>query len=97
MSQDSKDSKGTDNLQGLRTHIFDAIRSVRDGTLDLDRARVINDLCKTANDTARTEVDFLRTTGGDQSQFLGPQAPGPQPSGAQPNGITGIVQHRLRG
>jgi len=79
------------SITALRSHLFDAIRAIRAGTLEVDKARAINELGKTLVDTARVEVDFLRETGGDKSPFI---APADKP--APPNGITTVVQHRLK-
>lgn len=80
-------------LQGLRAHLFAALQGVKDGSLELDQARAINELGKTIVDTAKVEVDYLRTTGGGESTFIDTAA------GASnlPPGISGITRHRLVG
>lgn len=83
----------TDDITALREQLFAAIRGVRDGTLDLDRAKSINEIGKTITDTARVEVDYLRATGGGESEFIASAA------GADnlPPGIVGRTVHRLQG
>ena len=53
----------------------------------------MNELAKTIVDTAKVEVDYLRTTGGGESAFIDTAV------GASnlPPGIMGIRQHRLKG
>ena len=83
----------SNDINALREHLFAALRGVKDGTLDLDKARAINEISKTITDTARVEVDFLRATGGDASRFIGAAA-GDKPL---PPGVTGVLRHRLQG
>lgn len=83
----------SNDITQLRRHLFDAIAGVRTGTLDLDKARAINELGKTLTDTARVEVDYLRATGGGESSFLAPATD--DGADALPPGITRSVVHRL--
>ncbi|HWH72873.1 MAG TPA: hypothetical protein VNV16_01240 [Methylibium sp.] len=80
-------------IEDLRASLFEALEGVKSGTLDLDKARAINDVAKTIVDTAKVEVDYLRATGGGESAFID-SAIGID---NLPPGITGIRQHRLRG
>lgn len=81
------------DLSALRAHLFATLEAVKAGTLELDKARAVNDIAKTLVDTAKVEVDYLRTCGGGESEFLDTT------SGASnlPPGITGITRHRLAG
>lgn len=79
------------NIEALRAALFDAMRSVRSGALDLDKARAINELGKTLVDTARVEVDYIKATDGVQSQFMKTDQVEELPAG-----ITGTTVHRLR-
>lgn len=51
------------NINDLREVLFASIEAVKAGTLDLDKARAINDLCQTVVNTAKVEVDYARQTG----------------------------------
>ena len=84
-----------DDITALRAHLFEALRAVRAGTLELlDKARAINELGKTIIDTGKLEVDhILATDAGAKSKFI----VGPDDADALPNGITSIVRHRLGG
>lgn len=80
-------------LDDLRAALFDTLEGVRNGSIDLDKARAINELGKTLTDTAKVEVDYLRAAGGGESAFIASAI------GADnlPPGITGIRRHRLAG
>ena len=60
----------SNDITALRAHLFEALQSVKAGTLDLDKARAINEIGKTIVDTAKVEVDYLRATGGGESSFI---------------------------
>jgi len=82
----------TNNLESLREALFDTLRKVKAGEIDLDKARAVNELGKTLIDSAKVEVDYLKTAGGGASDFIeGDQVP------ALPNGVVGITRHRLAG
>lgn len=50
-----------DDIVALRALVFDAIRAVRAGTLDTDRARAINSLAATVIDSGRAQLEHART------------------------------------
>lgn len=83
----------TKTINDLRETLFATLDAVKSGTLDLDKARAVNEVAKTIVDTAKVEVDYLRTAGGGESSFISTAI------GADnlPTGITGIVRHRLAG
>jgi hypothetical protein len=83
----------SNDISALRAHLFAALQGVKDGSLDLDQARAVNELGKTLIDTAKVEVEYLRVTGGGESTFID-CAIG---SDNLPNGITAITRHRLQG
>lgn len=96
MSDDNTEpSNAGGNIAALRTHLFETLRAVRAGTLELDKARVINEIGKTLVDTGRLEVDHIRATEGAMkgSTFIEPALA--DTDKALPNGITGIVRHRI--
>lgn len=81
------------NIDTLRQHLFDTIAAVREGQMELDKARVINELCKSLNETGRVEVDFIQATGGEDSAFLKSSE---TPAGEQPPRLTSGVQSITR-
>lgn len=86
-------NRNTQDIEALRAHLFAAIEGVKSNTLDLDKARAINELGKTLVDTARVEVEFIKITDGEKSKFLAPAGD----EGALPAGITGRTIHRIAG
>lgn len=79
-------------ITDLRAALFETLQQVKNGTMDLDKARAVNELGKTLIDSAKVEVEYLRATGGGESTFLDTAA------GADnlPPGVTGRTVHRLR-
>jgi len=81
-----------DNITALRAALFETLRAVKAGTLDLDKARAINELSKTLVDTARVEVAYLEATGTGRSGFI----EAPPDTEAMPPGVLSITRHQLR-
>jgi len=81
------------SIEDLREALFATLQGVKDGSVDIEKARAINELGKTLCDTAKVEVDYLKASGGGESSFLSTAI------GADnlPPGITGITRHRLAG
>ena len=83
------------DLTALRESLFATLADLRAGKIDLEQAKAINDVGKTLIDSAKVEVDYLRTTGGGESAFIGAASAPPQTSG---NGkLLGTRTHRLLG
>lgn len=80
------------NINDLRSTLFDTLKGIKDGSVDLEKARAINEVSKTIIDTAKVEVDYLKINGGGESPFVGAVG-----NNNLPPGIVGITQHRLRG
>lgn len=80
------------DISELRRQLFATLAGVKDGSIDLDKARAVNELGKTLVDTAKVEVDYLRATGGGESAFLDTAIGNEN----LPEGITGRTVHRLR-
>ena len=64
---ESPEPAGMDGLQYL---IMQSIRAVRDGTLDIDKAKAVNSLAQTLINSAKVEVEFLRATNRTHSPFF---------------------------
>jgi hypothetical protein len=79
------------NISDLRTALFEVIAGVRDGTIDIEKAKAVNELSKTIVETAKVEVDYLRVNGGGESSFV--EAIGQD---NLPPGVTGRTVHRVR-
>lgn len=92
------------HITGLRQHLLDTLASLRDrdNPMEPDRARAIAQVAGVLVDTAKVEVDYIKATGADRSDFMEmqPTAPGlPQPTGEPTanNPFPTSVVHRLHG
>jgi hypothetical protein len=83
-------------INDLRETLFATLQAVKDGTMDLDKARTINEIGKTVIDTAKVEVDYLRVTGGGESSFIDTAIGADNLPGSLPNGVVGITRHLTR-
>lgn len=77
------------NIDDLRELLFDTIQGVKDGKLDIEKAKVISELSQVVVNSARAEVEYTKLTG-HKGGFLEKPA-------ELPPGITGIHQHKLQG
>jgi hypothetical protein len=80
-------------MDDLRAALFDTLDQLKAGTLDLDRARAINDVGQTLINSAKVEVEYLRVSGGGDSTFIGDARDDDE---SLPPGITGRTVHRLK-
>jgi hypothetical protein len=48
------------NMQGLRGHLFDTLRELKQGSMPLDRARLIVDVSQAIINSAKVEADFIK-------------------------------------
>lgn len=51
-------------LSDLRDHLFETIEKLKDGDLDVTKARTIADVAQVIINSAKVEVDFLKATDG---------------------------------
>ena len=86
------DTKPRNDLHALQEHLFTALREVRSGAMDLDKARMVNELGKTLIDSGRVQVEHIRVTGEGGSKFV----EGDDAAEALPPGITGRIVHRMK-
>lgn len=88
------------NLDGLREQLFETLRAVKDGTLEIDRARAVVQVAEQLIDTARVEVDYVRVTGdAGGSTFIVPgnlRLSAASPDAPDPSLVSRRV-HRLQG
>jgi hypothetical protein len=86
----STEDTTTPHIAQLRAHLFGALQDLRaigrdDKPLDLDQvkarvtvANAIKGVADTLVDTARVEVEYLKATGADRSDFLEPKPTAPE-------------------
>ena len=98
----------TPHINALREHLMATLADLRDraNPMEPDRARAVAQVAGVLIDTARVEVDYLKATGQDRSDFLeAPSDPavaqlGDRTSGYTQGGIErrpGVTRHRLAG
>ena len=51
------------DINELREHLFDTLRGLKDGSINVDQARAVSDVAQVLINTAKVEVDYLRATG----------------------------------
>jgi hypothetical protein len=83
------------DISDLRAALFEVIEGVRSGAIDIEKAKMVNELSKTIVESAKVEVEFLEVTGATESKFISPPA---KEEGEPPatTGITGRTVHKLR-
>ena len=58
------------NLQTLREHMFATLQGLKDGSIDIEKAKVMGEIGQVLINTAKVEVDFIRANNGGHSEFL---------------------------
>lgn len=89
------------HINELREHLMNTLEDLRNRSnpMEPDRARAIATVAGVLVDTARVEVDYIKATGADRSDFLEGQTSTPQ-LGGEPtahNPFPSVVRHRLNG
>lgn len=54
----------------LRNHLFEVIERLKDGDIDVKNAKAINEVAKTLNDTAITELKYIQEGLTNPTSFL---------------------------
>jgi hypothetical protein len=58
------------NIQTLREQMFATLQGIKDGSISVDKAKAICQVGDVIVASAKIEVDFIRATGGGDSEFL---------------------------
>lgn len=77
-------------INDLRTHLFAALDGLKDGSMEIDKAKAISDVGQVIINSAKVEVDHMKVAGGKGSGFI------KEDQSDLPPGITGIRQHRIK-
>ena len=97
------------HLNQLRQHLMDTLADLRnrEAPMEPDRARAVAQVASVLVDTAKVEIDYLKATGQDRSEFLEtPIDPdvaklGHSPASAYSQGVVqrlpGVTKHTIRG
>ena len=91
----------TPHITQMREHLMATLASLRDreNPMEPDRARAVAQVAGVLVDSARAEIDYIKATGADRSDFLEPSSTLPAlPSGPSAhNPFPGTTVHRLQG
>jgi hypothetical protein len=92
------------HIEEMRRHLMATLTDLRDrqNPMEVDRAKAVADVARVMVDSAKVEVEYIKATGAQKSNFIEPPVTTPQlTNGGEPfspgNGITSIVRHRLPG
>jgi hypothetical protein len=77
------------NIDALRNHLFDALKGLKDGTIDIEKAKAMSDVAQVIINSAKVEVEYSKATGSKGSGFL-------EKEQQLPPGITGTTVHKIR-
>lgn len=58
------------DINELRNVLFDTLRDLRAGKIDVDRAKAVNETAQVLINTVKAEIDHMRIAGG-ASRFIG--------------------------
>jgi hypothetical protein len=50
-------------IENLRESLFDTLDGVKNGTIDVDRSKAVCEIANCIIDTARTEIELVKTIG----------------------------------
>lgn len=67
------------DITALRAVLFDTLRGIRDGSVDIEKAKAINDTAQVIVNTAKAEIDFARATGATVASNFIPSQPATDP------------------
>lgn len=93
----------TPHINTLREHLLATLADLRnrENPMEPDRARALAQVAAVLVDSAKVEVDYLKTTGQDRAGFLEePPTALPAPGSGEPtahNPFPGVRRHRLEG
>lgn len=59
-------------IQDLRDHLFEALEGLKDGSVDIDKAKAMAEVAQVIVNTAKVEVELIKTVGGfgSRSYFI---------------------------
>lgn len=94
----------TPHITQMREHLMATLASLRDrdNPMEPDRARAVAQVAGVLVDSAKVEIEYIKATGADRSDFLEPEAtnpslPAPNDTPAAHNPFPVSKVHRLVG
>ncbi len=71
VEKQNKMEENKNNFKELRSILFDTLRDVKDGKMDVKKAKSISEISQTLINSAKVEVDYLKSTGnGSKSNMI---------------------------
>ncbi|BES72192.1 hypothetical protein RE428_32100 [Marinobacter nanhaiticus D15-8W] len=49
-------------IEDLRDHLFETLEKLKDGDIDIERAKAVSGVAQTIINSAKVEIDYLRVT-----------------------------------
>ena len=49
-------------IEDLRNHLFETLEMLKDGDIDVERAKAVSGVAQTIINSAKVEIDYLRVT-----------------------------------
>jgi hypothetical protein len=62
-SEEVKESEQKDDFDSMRKLLFESMRMVKNGELDVEKAKSISSMAQTIINSVKVEIDFLKLTG----------------------------------
>jgi len=81
------------NIDDLRERLFSTLDAVLDGSMEIERAKAVNEVATVIIQSAKVEVDYVKATGasGASTDFLAAPKPEPKPIPQIQRGIAGVA------
>ncbi len=57
-------------IEDLRNHLFEIIEMLKDGDMEIDKAKTISEVAQVIINSAKVEVDFMKVVHGNGSGFI---------------------------
>jgi hypothetical protein len=57
-------------IEDLRNHLFEIIEALKEGEIEMDKAKTIADVAQVIVNSAKVEVDFMKVVHGNGSGFI---------------------------
>lgn len=79
------------SINDLRESLFMTLDEFRKGSRTADDVKAICEISQVIINTAKVEVDYIKTNGGGELDFLDLKV-----KQSLPNGVVGVTRHKLR-
>lgn len=57
-------------IEDLRNHLFEVIEMLKDGDIEIDKAKTISEVAQVIINSAKVEVQFIKEVGNSNSKFF---------------------------